>query len=119
MTTTDKKMIQNMDSRTTKHSSGCGALYVTIDLANGVPKEVFIQNTGCGCPCSVSIIARLITKNLRGGESIESIAHTLRQSTCEECVRMKAEGKSCWDMVANEIMRFQKPTANIKLKSPF
>jgi ribonucleoside-diphosphate reductase alpha chain len=100
---------------TMKYDTGCGKLYLTININNaGEPIETFLT-TGSdgGCNVMTEAVSRLTSMALRAGIAPEKIIDQLRStSTCSSFMYRKGKGKkligrSCSDVVGralNEIL---------------
>ncbi len=92
---------------TTKVTTGCGSLYVTINIdEQGLPFEVFMQmGKAGGCAMSqLEAIGRLVSLALRSGIEIHSIIEQLRGIRCPSPSWEKG-GRifSCSDAIARAI----------------
>ena len=95
---------------TTKVSTGCGNLYVTINNDEmGRPFEVFMQmGKGGGCAMSqLEAIGRLVSLALRSRVDVDSIISQLKGIRCPQPSWEKGGGRifSCSDAVARVIER--------------
>jgi ribonucleoside-diphosphate reductase alpha chain len=95
---------------TTKVSTGCGNLYVTINNDDlGRPFEVFMQmGKAGGCAMSqLEAIGRLASLALRSGVNVDSIIGQLRGIRCPSPSWEKGGGRifSCSDAIARVIER--------------
>ncbi|MEA3305229.1 MAG: vitamin B12-dependent ribonucleotide reductase [Candidatus Omnitrophota bacterium] len=95
---------------TTKVSTGCGNLYVTINRDNSnMPFEVFMQmGKAGGCAMSqLEAIGRLISLALRSGVNLDSITDQLRGIRCPSPSWEKGGGRifSCSDAIARVMER--------------
>lgn len=108
--------MNDWQSRSFKNNSGCGALYVTIDLdENEKPKHCFIWNSN-GCSATINVLGRLISECLAFGMPMEIIEKSLKKGICPNCVNNpESDGKSCPDIVAKILKEFEIK----KLKEPF
>lgn len=103
-------------SKSFKRKSGCGSLYVTIDLdENDKPVHCFIWNQN-GCSSTINVLGRLISECLKCGMEMDSIEKILKKGICPNCVNNpNSDGKSCSAIVADILKKFE-----IKmLKEPF
>ncbi|MCM8796561.1 MAG: vitamin B12-dependent ribonucleotide reductase [Candidatus Omnitrophica bacterium] len=94
---------------TTKVSTGCGNLYVTINVdENGLPFELFTQmGKAGGCAASqLEAIGRLVSLGFRSGIEVKSIIEQLRNIRCPSPSWEKGQRIfSCADAIARVIER--------------
>lgn len=95
---------------TTKISTGCGNLYVTINNDEmGEPFEVFMQmGKAGGCAMSqLEAIGRLVSLALRSGVNVDSIIDQLKGIRCPSPSWEKGGGRifSCSDAIARIVER--------------
>ena len=100
---------------TKKINTGCGHLYVTINIDETGPCEVFTQMGKVGGCASAQLeaIARLISLALRSNVKVESIVKQLRLIRCPS--PMWSKGKkihSCADAIANALIEFLEQDGN-------
>jgi ribonucleoside-diphosphate reductase alpha chain len=101
---------KKLKGETTKYTTGCGNLYVTVNHDNGKIEEVF-TNTGKtgGCPAQSEAITRLVATSLRCGVSGEEISKQLNGIRCMSCIGKNAEVKSCPNAIARSLIDFNSP----------
>jgi ribonucleoside-diphosphate reductase alpha chain len=101
---------------TTKVSTGCGNLYVTINVdEEGEPFELFTQmGKAGGCAASqLEAIGRLVSLGFRSGIEVKSIIEQLRNIRCPSPSWEKGQRIfSCADAIARVV---EKRLVNIKL----
>ena len=104
---TTKERPELLHGQTKKAKTGCGNLYVTLNLNEDKPTEVFIRlGKAGGCASSQSeALGRLISIALRHGAELEDIIHQLRGIGCHTPVftGMGNKNLSCADAVANAL----------------
>jgi len=82
--TEPKPRAQTLEGTTYRFRLGCGNLYVTVNIEEGNPFEVFAQRGKAGACTSALIegVARLVSLALRTGVSAEEISKQLRGISC-------------------------------------
>ena len=104
---TIKERPELLHGKTQKAKTGCGNLYVTLNLDGDQPAEVFIRlGKAGGCASSQSeALGRLISIALRHGATLEDVIHQLRGIGCHTPVftGMGNKNFSCADAVANTL----------------
>ena len=95
---------------TSKYTTACGNLYVTINRdREGHIVESFVNTSKNGiCKSNIDGLNRMISLALRSGVLIDEIIDQLKNITCPACVRMKSKGErldgnSCPDIIARAI----------------
>ncbi|MCL5674586.1 MAG: vitamin B12-dependent ribonucleotide reductase [Candidatus Omnitrophica bacterium] len=108
---------------TTKVTTGCGNLYVTVNCdKNGSPFEVFIQmGKAGGCAASqLEAIGRLTSLCLRSGVNAESIVEQLKNIRCPSPSYQKGiKSFSCADSIARVVEETIKNFQTKKQKKNF
>ncbi|MDE4908258.1 adenosylcobalamin-dependent ribonucleoside-diphosphate reductase [Methanogenium marinum] len=81
--------------------SGCCRLYVTVNLFEGNPWEVFIRTVGSGgCEANSNAIGRAISTGLQSGVPYTKYVKQFRKVNCLSAVKnAESEGYSCADVV--------------------
>ena len=82
-------------------SSGCCRLYITVNLLDGSPWEVFIRTVGQGgCEANSNALGRSISTGLQNGVPYQKFVRQLGKVSCIAALKnSKAEGISCADVV--------------------
>ncbi len=95
---------------TTKYTTACGNLYVTINRdKNGNIVESFVNTSKNGiCKSNIDGLNRMISLCLRSGVLVSEIVDQLKNISCPACVRVKSKGESldgssCPDIIAKAI----------------
>jgi ribonucleoside-diphosphate reductase alpha chain len=108
---------------TTKVATGCGNLYVTINVdENGMPFELFTQmGKAGGCAASqLEAIGRLVSLSFRAGVEVKSIIEQLRNIRCPSPSWEKGQRIfSCADAIARVIEKrlLTDPAAKMALEA--
>lgn len=81
--------------------SGCCRLYVTVNLFEGTPWEVFIRTVGSGgCEANSNALGRAISTGLQSGVPYTKYVKQFRKVNCLSAVKKaESEGYSCADVV--------------------
>jgi len=81
--------------------SGCCRLYVTVNLFEGAPWEVFIRTVGSGgCEANSNALGRAISTGLQSGVPHTKYVKQFRKVNCLSAVKNgESEGYSCADVV--------------------
>ena len=81
--------------------SGCCRLYVTVNLFEGKPWEVFIRTVGSGgCEANSNALGRAISTGLQSGVPYTKYVKQFHKVNCLSAVKKEeSEGYSCADVV--------------------
>lgn len=92
---------KELAGRTYLCQSGCCRLYVTVNLLEGKPIEVFIRTVGQGgCEANSNAIGRAISTGLQNGVPYQKFVRQFAKVSCISAVKNAAsEGHSCADVV--------------------
>lgn len=92
---------KELAGRTYLCQSGCCRLYVTVNLMDGKPIEVFIRTVGQGgCEASSNAMGRAISTGLQNGVPYQKFVRQFAKVNCLSAVRNpSSEGHSCADVV--------------------
>ena len=92
---------KELAGRTYLCQSGCCRLYVTVNLLEGKPIEVFIRTVGQGgCEANSNAIGRAISTGLQNGVPYQKFVRQFAKVSCISAVKNPAsEGHSCADVV--------------------
>jgi len=106
-----KERPEKLSGHTHRLKTGCGNLYVTVNVDNGKVHEVFVRlGKAGGCASSqTESLGRLITLAVRAGVSIEEVCKQLQGIGCQQPV-FAGEGRknlSCADAVANALRGYK------------
>lgn len=87
--------------RTYLCQSGCCKLYVTVNLLDGKPMEVFIRTVGSGgCEANSSALGRAISTGLQNGVPYTKFVKQFAKVNCVVAIKnSSSEGLSCADVV--------------------
>ena len=87
--------------RTYLCQSGCCRLYVTVNLLEGKPMEVFIRTVGSGgCDANSSALGRAISTGLQNGVPYGKFVKQFAKVNCISAIKNpSSEGHSCADVV--------------------
>ena len=92
---------KELSGKTFVYQSGCGRLYITVNLLNKRPIEVFILTSGTGCEANVNALGRLISTSLQNNVPYDLLIKQLGKVTCKlALVNPESEGRSCADVIA-------------------
>ena len=96
---------------TEKLVSGCGEMFVTVNMLDGAPYEVIIPRGSGGCQANMEAIGRLISLGLRSDISIDDITKQLNKVQCSNAIRSsKSEGDSCAQIIGGQLTKYLRPT---------
>ncbi|MFA5332429.1 MAG: adenosylcobalamin-dependent ribonucleoside-diphosphate reductase [Methanoregula sp.] len=92
---------KELAGRTYLCQSGCCRLYVTVNLLNGKPMEVFIRTVGSGgCDANSSALGRAISTGLQNGVPYGKFVKQFAKVNCISAIKNpSSEGHSCADVV--------------------
>ncbi|NLX49262.1 MAG: adenosylcobalamin-dependent ribonucleoside-diphosphate reductase [Methanospirillum sp.] len=92
---------KELAGRTYLCQSGCCRLYVTVNLLDGQPIEVFIRTVGQGgCEANSNAIGRAISTGLQNGVPYHKFVRQFAKVYCISAIKNpSAEGHSCADVV--------------------
>jgi len=92
---------RELSGRTYLCQSGCCRLYVTVNLHEGKPMEVFIRTVGSGgCDANSSALGRAISTGLQNGVPYQKFVKQFAKVNCISAIKNPAsEGHSCADVV--------------------
>jgi ribonucleoside-diphosphate reductase alpha chain len=92
---------RELSGRTYLCQSGCCRLYVTVNLHDGVPMEVFIRTVGSGgCEANSSALGRAISTGLQNGVPYQKFVKQFAKVNCVVSIKNpSSEGHSCADVV--------------------
>jgi len=92
---------KELSGKTYLCQSGCCRLYVTVNLLDGKPWEVFIRTVGIGgCEANSNALGRSISTGLQNGVPHEKFIRQFAKVNCVSAIRNKnSEGLSCADVV--------------------
>jgi len=92
---------KELAGRTYLCQSGCCRLYVTVNLLEGRPIEVFIRTVGQGgCEASSNAMGRAISTGLQNGVPYQKFVRQFAKVSCISALKNPtAEGHSCADVV--------------------
>jgi ribonucleoside-diphosphate reductase alpha chain len=81
--------------------SGCCSLYVTVNLLDNKPMEVFIRTVGIGgCDANNSALGRAISTGLQSGVPYQKFIRQFGKVNCISAIKNpSSEGLSCADVV--------------------
>jgi len=92
---------KELAGRTYLCQSGCCRLYVTVNLHDGKPMEVFIRTVGSGgCDANSSALGRAISTGLQNGVPYAKFVKQFAKVNCISAIKNPtSEGHSCADVV--------------------
>jgi len=92
---------KELAGRTYLCQSGCCRLYVTVNLHDGNPMEVFIRTVGSGgCDANSSALGRAISTGLQNGVPYAKFVKQFAKVNCISAIKNPtSEGHSCADVV--------------------
>ncbi|MBN2734530.1 MAG: adenosylcobalamin-dependent ribonucleoside-diphosphate reductase [Methanomicrobiaceae archaeon] len=92
---------KELSGKTYLCQSGCCRLYVTVNLLNGNPWEVFIRTVGIGgCDANSNALGRSISTGLQNGVPYQKFIRQFAKVNCVSAIKNKnSEGLSCADVV--------------------
>ena len=92
---------KELAGRTYLCQSGCCRLYVTVNLHEGNPMEVFIRTVGNGgCDANSSALGRAISTGLQNGVPYGKFVKQFAKVNCISAIKnSSSEGHSCADVV--------------------
>jgi len=92
---------KELSGRTYLCKSGCCSLYVTVNLLDGKPMEVFIRTVGSGgCDANSEALGRAISTGLQNGVPYQKFVRQFRKVNCISAIKNhSSEGNSCADVV--------------------
>jgi len=92
---------KELAGRTYLCQSGCCRLYVTVNLMEGNPMEVFIRTVGSGgCDANNSALGRAISTGLQNGVPYGKFVKQFAKVNCISAIKNpSSEGHSCADVV--------------------
>lgn len=91
---------KELSGRTYLCRSGCCSLYVTVNLLEQKPIEVFIRTVGSGCEANSNALGRAISTGLQNGVPYHKFVKQFGKVNCVSAIRNpSSEGFSCADVV--------------------
>ncbi|MDD4137004.1 MAG: adenosylcobalamin-dependent ribonucleoside-diphosphate reductase [Methanoregula sp.] len=92
---------RELQGKTYLCQSGCCRLYVTVNLMDGKPMEVFIRTVGSGgCEANSSALGRAISTGLQNGVPYTKFVKQFAKVNCIVALKnTTSEGNSCADVV--------------------
>lgn len=92
---------KELAGRTYLCQSGCCRLYITVNLLDGRPWEVFIRTVGSGgCEANSNALGRSISTGLQNGVPYQKFVKQFAKVNCISALKNPAsEGLSCADVV--------------------
>lgn len=104
-----KERPQQLDGKTHKVSTGCGSLYVTVNMLDAKPFEIFAKlGKAGGCSaCQTEGLTRCISIGLRAGVDVGEYVHTLKTISCNRPTFSDGlKISSCPDAIAQVIEEY-------------
>lgn len=117
-------MMSKWSSETYKRNSGCGTIYVTVDVdENNRPIHIFVDNSH-GCNSTIKTLSDYISHDLETNKTeLKEIVQILKKSKCDISIKNEhSEGNSCCHIIAKileEYLPKDKPKTKTMLSSPF
>lgn len=111
-------------SETYKRNSGCGTIYVTVDVdENNKPIHIFVDNSH-GCNSTIKTLSDYISHDLETNtRDLKEIVQILKKSKCDVSIKNEqSEGNSCCHIIGKileDYLTKKTPTKKHILKSPF
>jgi ribonucleoside-diphosphate reductase alpha chain len=104
-----KERPKQLEGKTHKITTGCGSLYITVNLDDGKPFEVFAKlGKAGGCSAATTeALTRVISIGLRAGVDVNEYYHTLVNVGCISptfCEGVKIN--SCPDAIAQVLKEY-------------
>ncbi|WP_342678958.1 adenosylcobalamin-dependent ribonucleoside-diphosphate reductase [Methanofollis sp. UBA420] len=92
---------KELSGKTYLCQSGCCRLYITVNLRDGKPWEVFIRTVGSGgCEANSNALGRAISTGLQNGVPYQKFVRQFAKVNCIAALKNpEAEGLSCADVV--------------------
>ncbi|QSZ67028.1 adenosylcobalamin-dependent ribonucleoside-diphosphate reductase [Methanofollis aquaemaris] len=92
---------KELSGKTYLGQSGCCRLYITVNLLDGKPWEVFIRTVGSGgCEANSNALGRSISTGLQNGVPYQKFVRQFAKVNCIAALKNpEAEGLSCADVV--------------------
>ena len=101
----DNERPKSVSGKTTKCTSGCGSLFVTTNVVDGKPYELFVHHSDGGCQSNMEAIGRLISLALKDGIEVDEIVGQLSKIKCSNAIRSsKSEGDSCSQIIGKQLI---------------
>ena len=101
----DNERPKTVSGKTTKCTSGCGSLFVTTNVVDGKPYELFVHHSDGGCQSNMEAIGRLISLALKEGIEVDEIVGQLSKIKCSNAIRSsKSEGDSCSQIIGKQLI---------------
>lgn len=101
-----------LEGKTSKHRSGCGSLFITVNELNEEPFELFVHHSSGGCQSNMEAIGRLITLALKSGINVGELIAQLDKIKCVTAAQSsKSEGNSCAQIIGMRLLKFSEELA--------